>query len=97
MLSIYLSYKIFNKNEDNSIKDKIIRIEDSKLNRNKPREAPHEISNIQIPMNMDLEKWGSLVFDSDNNTAIVSKYKSNLRYYVELEDFSHNIKILTKN
>ena len=52
-----------------AIKPKVIRFENSKLN--KIKTYTHKISNIKVPMTMDLDLWGEVVYDSETNLAIV--------------------------
>jgi hypothetical protein len=91
--SIIYYYKIINQTYD--IKPKVVRYEDSKLNRIKP--YTHIISDINVPMTMDLYQWGNLIFDSESNIAIIQKFSSNIRYFVDIEDKYHNVKILINN
>lgn len=92
---IIFFYKIITKSASvpENFKEKITKFENSKLNRIKP--YTHNISDINVPMTMDLYEWGKVVHDSENNLAIIHKSSSNLRYFVDIEEYSYNVKILT--
>jgi hypothetical protein len=91
--NIIYFYKIITKTS-NVIEPKVIRFENSKLN--KIKSYTHNISDIKVPMTMDLDLWGEVIFDSENDLAVIQKPNSNLRYLVDIEDYSYNVKILTK-
>jgi len=88
-------------NEDilkNNIVDKIIiRYSTKNITKIENKTPKIKILNYNIPMTMDLEKWGE-TYLTDDNLQFIKKNRTNLIYQVEkIDEFTNNVIVFLNN
>jgi len=83
--------------KNNTVDKIIIRYSTMNTNKNKDKTPKIKILNYNIPMTMDLSKWGETYLNNDN-LQFIKKNRTSLIYQVEkINEFTNNVIVFLNN